>query len=174
FENTAIFAGVTPLSAVKSLERRMAPNLFGHSPIAQGLQIEHGHSPEFVFAITILLHGCFIYFEELAGFRVKDPRRKRRVRKQEAEHRFALAQRFFAAAALDGERDMAADRFQKFEVTPVVSVFILVVLNHQNADRFGWRSKRDAEPGGRGRADELDFAFGGKAVEFFLRNQLRL
>src|SRR5207244_13166567 len=111
FENTAIFAGVTPLSAVKSLERRMAPNLFGHSPIAQGLQIEHGHSPEFVFAITILLHGCFIYFEELAGFRVKDPRRKRRVRKQEAEHRFALAQRLLVAGVFYCVCDMAVIRF---------------------------------------------------------------
>jgi len=33
FENAAIFAGVAPLSAVKSLERRMTPNFLGHSPI---------------------------------------------------------------------------------------------------------------------------------------------
>ena len=96
------------------------------------------------------------------------------MRKQEAEHRFAFAQRFFAAAAFDGERDMAADGFQKFEVALVVSVFILVVLNHQDADRFGWRSKGNTEPCGRGRTDEFNFAFGGEAVEFFLGNQLRL
>jgi len=96
------------------------------------------------------------------------------VRKQEAEHRFAFAQRFLAAAALYGERDVAADGFQEFEIALVVSVFILVVLNHQNADRFGWRSKRDAEPSRGGRANELDFTFGGEAVEFFLWDQLRL
>ena len=34
FENAAIFAGVAPLSVVKSFERRMTPDFLGHSPIA--------------------------------------------------------------------------------------------------------------------------------------------
>ena len=55
------------------------------------------------------------------------------MREKQSEHRFAFAERFFAAAAIDGQGDVATDGVEKFEVALIVSVFILVVLNDEDA-----------------------------------------
>ena len=66
---------------------------------------------------------------------------------------------------------MAADGIEKFEVTLIVSVFILVMLNDHDADGGAGSFERNAKPrGGRG-ADEFDFAFGSETVEFRLWNR---
>src|SRR6185369_13378144 len=90
---------------------------------------------------------------------------------EQAEHAFALGEGVFSAASFDGESDVAADGVEELEVALVVGVFGGIVLNHEDANGGGGRFERYAEPRGGRRADEFDFAEGGQAVKFGLRDE---
>src|SRR5208282_639520 len=66
---------------------------------------------------------------------------------------------------------MATHGIKEFEVADIVGVFVLIMLNNEDADRGRRRFQWDAEPGGRRRTDEFNFAKGGQAVKIRLRDE---
>jgi hypothetical protein len=118
-----------------------------------------------------LVDGGIVDLEKAQSFGIENPGRQRIVSEKQAEHGFALGESVFGAATLDGESDMSTDGVEEFEIALVVCVFDGVMLDDEDADRGGWRFQRYAEPRGRRRTDELDFAESGEAIKFGLRDE---
>src|SRR5215468_2353272 len=137
FENAPIFGLVPPLAAVKSSNRWMTPDVIACGAIARRANVKHGHSLELFLSESVLSDGCIVHFQKLSGLRIKNPGGKRRVRKEEPEHGFALLKSLFPAAAIDCKCDMSANRIEKFQIALVVRIFVLIVLNNEDADGFG-------------------------------------
>src|SRR6476469_9823721 len=112
------------------------------------------HAFEFGVRGAVLGDCGVVYAKEAQSFGIKDPSGKRIVREQQTKHRFGLRESVFGAAAFDGESDVAADGIEKFEIALVVSAFIRIMLNDEDADGGGRRFQRNAEPGRRGSTDE--------------------
>ena len=103
--------------------------------------------------IAVKLDGGLVDAEELERVGLMKPRRHGVALKEEAQDGFVLAKFFLGAAALNGQGNVAADGIEEFEVADIVGVFVLVVLNDEDADGSSGRFKGNAEPGGRRRAD---------------------
>jgi len=127
----------------------------GHRFFALGVGADgkDGHVLKFFVGITVELDGGLIDAEKLERLHLIQPGGHGVVLKEEAQDGFILAKLFLGAAALDGQGDVAADGIEEFEVAEIICVFVLVVLNDEDPDGGGRRLERDAEPGGRGRAD---------------------
>src|SRR5580704_46857 len=165
-DDFAVFADVLPGRLGVRSEAGLAQEIEKCDMLGRGSKIQDGHGFKFGGREAEEFHGGVVDLKAEEGFAVENPGWQRVIGEEEAEHGGAIAESVFGAAALDGEGDVAADGVEKFEVALVVDFFVAVVLDGEDADGRGRSLERDAEPGGRWRADEFDFAALGEAVEF--------
>ena len=88
-------------------------------------EIEDGHRLEFAGGVAEEFYGSVVDLEAEQGFAIENPGGERIVGEEKTEHRGAIAERVFGAAAFDGEGDVAADGVEKFEIAFVVDFFVL-------------------------------------------------
>ncbi len=86
--------------------------------------------------------------------------------KEQTKHRFALANRLFRADAFDGQSYVSSSGIQKLKIALIVSTFILVMLNDEDADGGVGSFERNSQPGRRSRADQFHFALRCETIEF--------
>ena len=113
----------------------------GHGLFALGgrANIEYGHVLELFVGISVKMDGGIVDAEELKRVGLMQPRRHGVALKEEAQDGFALAKFLLGAAALDGQGDVATNGIEEFEVADIIGVFVLVVLNDEDADGGGGR-----------------------------------
>src|SRR5579884_3268675 len=110
----SILAAMLPVSSVLPL--RVPAGSVLAKPLLFFCWMNFGHrEPEkLLFRKAVLPRRSLVDEKEPETFRVYHPGRKRSLRKEQAEHRFALAESFLSSAPGNRKSDMATDRLEKF------------------------------------------------------------
>jgi hypothetical protein len=170
FKGLSVLALMQPKGVLFAFSSCLQQVRGGVFTLRQRTYLKDTHAFEFIPRVAVLANGRLVDTQKAQGLHVVEPRGKRTVFEQKTEHGLVFAQFLFGAAAFDSQGDVAADGVEELQVAQVVSVFVLVVLHHQDADGGGGRFQWNSEPSGRRRAHELNFAKRRQSVEIRLRD----